>query len=240
MRNSILVLALSGLLVAAPALAKPSKEENIGVGTGAVIGAVAGGPVGFLIGAAFGAKIGDEFHQRNSEVGELTASLQGSTSEIAQLQQDIGALKVEMTVVNGELTRVQSVAKPELLQLLQAGIEMDLLFRTDEHVLADTTGSRLTELAATLSAMPDVHVQLDGFADERGNATYNQQLSGKRAEHVKNVLIMGGIAESRISVKAHGESIASDENIDSYAFERRVSLTLYIDDTPSFASNPGT
>ena len=81
-------------------------------------------------------------------------------------------------------------------------------------------------------------VQLDGFADERGNADYNQQLSGKRAEHVKNVLIMGGVSPTRIKIAAHGESPATDENIDSYAFERRVSLTLYIEDTPSFAANP--
>ena len=43
---------------------------------------------------------------------------------------------------------------------------MDLLFRTDEAALADTTGSRLYELATTLAAMPGIRVQLDGFADE--------------------------------------------------------------------------
>jgi outer membrane lipoprotein SlyB len=44
--------------VISPALAaKASKEENIGVGTGAVVGALAGGPIGFFIGAAIGAKV---------------------------------------------------------------------------------------------------------------------------------------------------------------------------------------
>ena len=239
MRNSLIILALAGSLLAAPAFAKSSKEENIGVGTGAVIGAAAGGPVGFFIGAALGAKIGDAFHQRNSEVGQLTASLQGSASTVARLEGDIRTLNGEMSEVSDELARMQSVARPELLALLQAGIEMDLLFRTDEHVLADATGGRLTQLAGTLAGMPDVQVRLDGFADERGDSAYNQKLSVRRADHVRDVLVSGGVSPERIKVVAHGESPATDENIDSYAFERRVSLTLYVGDTPSFAANPG-
>ena len=231
MRNVLIIITLACALAAAPASASPSKEENIGVGAGAVIGAVAGGPVGFIIGAAVGAKLGDEFHQRNTEVSELTESLEDSNSRVAELDSEVSEM-------SGELTRLESIARPELLSLMQAGIEMDLLFRTDEHVLADTTGNRLTELASTLATMPDVYVQLDGFADERGDAEYNQRLSVKRADHVKDVLISGGVSPERITVKAHGESPASDENIDSFAFERRVSMTLYIDDMPSFASNP--
>ena len=62
---------------------------------------------------------------------------------------------------------------------------MDLLFRTDEAVLADSTGIRLQELATTLATMPDIHLQLDGFADERGDESYNQDLSRQRVEFVR-------------------------------------------------------
>ena len=86
--------------------------------------------------------------------------------------------------------------------------------------------------------MPDVFVQLDGFADERGDAAYNQSLSLRRVEHVRDVLITKGIPAARISVRAHGESQAADDHIDSFAFERKVSLTLYIEDSPAFAANP--
>ena len=133
---------------------------------------------------------------------------------------------------------MRAESRPELLSLLQAGIEMDLLFRTDEHVLAGSTVSRLQQLAASLASMPGVFVRLDGFADERGDAAYNQKLSVRRAEHVRHVLLANGVPTARISVKAHGESPAADDDVDSYAFERKVSLTLYIDDSPSFAANP--
>ena len=56
---------------------------------------------------------------------------------------------------------------------MQAGIDMDLLFRTDEFALTDTTGDRCAQMAATLANMPSVSIQLDGFADERGDAAYN-------------------------------------------------------------------
>ena len=60
MRNTIIaVVAAASILFAAPSQAagKSSRQENIGVGSGAVIGALAGGPVGLVIGAALGAKL---------------------------------------------------------------------------------------------------------------------------------------------------------------------------------------
>lgn len=232
MRNKIILLGLIASMTAAPAFAEgASKEEGIGVGIGATIGGIAGGPFGVILGAAIGAGFGDEMHQRNEEVDSLSTSLHGSQSRVSELEGDVDTLAAD-------LQRMQEESRPELLSLLQAGIEMDLLFRTDEHVLADTTGSRLQQLAASLATMPDVFVQLDGFADERGDAVYNQKLSDRRAAHVKDVLVANGIPAERISVKAHGESPAADDNVDSFAFERKVSLTLYIEDSPSFASNP--
>ena len=226
------ICGLIAAMAAAPAFAESaSKEESIGVSAGAVIGAIAGGPVGLVVGAALGAKLGEEFFQRDTEIDQLSASLQGSQSRVNELERDVVAL-------SGDLQRMQEESRPELLSLLQAGIEMDLLFRTDEDVLSATTGSRLQQLAASLATMPGVFVRLDGFADERGNAAYNQKLSARRAEHVMHLLLANGVPAARISVRAHGESPAADNNVDSFAFERKVSLTLYIEDSPSFAANP--
>ncbi len=225
MRKLIWTITALGLVVAAPVAnaGKASKEESIGVGTGGVIGAVAGGPVGFIIGSAIGAKIGDTLHKKESQIEALSASLDDSRTNVSNLNTNIDTL-------SGELQQMQRVARPEVVSLLQAGIAMDLLFRTDEHVLADTTGGRLADLATTLGSMPEIQVQLDGFADERGDSGYNQRLSQKRVDFV--------IEPSRISYSAHGEAPAQDDSVDSFALERRVSLTLFIDDTPAFASNP--
>jgi outer membrane protein OmpA-like peptidoglycan-associated protein len=147
------------------------------------------------------------------------------------------ALNRNLDSLSAELERLRAVDRPELVSLMQAGIAMDLLFRTDEHVLADTTGGRLAELAGELAIMSDIRVQLDGFADERGDSDYNLQLSQKRVEFVREQLVAAGVDPSRIQVSAHGEAPAQDESADSYALERRVSLRLFIDNSRPLAAN---
>lgn len=239
MRNKIMLTGLITCLAAGPVFAdKASREENVGVGVGATVGAIAGGPVGLIIGAAFGAKIGDGYHERNEQVDALSSSLEGSEDRASRLERNVQSLNGQIAGLDSEVERLRETSSPELVSLLQAGIAMDLLFRTDEDVLADATGSRLQELAATLATMQDVQIQLDGFADERGDAIYNQQLSVRRAEHVRGVLLASGIPAARIQISAHGEAPALDANIDSYALDRKVSLTLYVPDSASFAANP--
>ena len=232
MRKTLSLISCISLISAAPVYAAdPSKEEKIGIGTGAVIGAIVGGPVGFMIGGAFGAKLGDTMHNKNESIDDLSASLQHSNN-------DLRTLNASYDSVNGELEHMQRVARPELVSMLEAGIAMDLLFRTDEHVLADTTGDRLASLGSTLATMTDIRVQLDGFADERGDETYNYNLSTQRVEFVRDQLVAAGIHPSRIQISAHGEAPAQDASVDSYALERRVSLTLFIDDSQSVAQLP--
>ena len=232
MRKTLIAICTTAMLGSTTVYAaEPSKEEKVGVGTGAVIGAVAAGPVGFLVGAAIGAKVGDTLYQKNESIDSLDASLQETRTDLRRLNASYAATQVE-------LEKMQEIARPELVSMLQAGIAMDLLFRTDETVLADTTGDRLATLGMTLAAMADVRVQLDGFADERGDETYNYDLSLQRVEFVRDQLIDAGVHPSRIQVSAHGEAPAQDATVDSYALERRVSLTLFIDDAESVAQLP--
>lgn len=234
MRNLIIaIIAATSVMFAVPAQAadRSSKEETIGLGTGALVGGLVGGPVGLIIGATAGATIGDSFHRKNERIENLQESVASSNTTVDRLEGDVDAL-------NSEIDRLQNVARPELVSLLQAGIAMDLLFRTDESVLAETTNDRLVQLAGTLAGMQDVHIQLDGFADERGEAVYNQKLSERRVQFIRDQFIAAGVHPDRIDVRAHGESVAQDDTLDSYALERRVSVTLFIDSAPSLAANP--
>lgn len=234
MRKSIIAItAAVAVLFAVPSQAanKSSREEAIGVGSGALVGAIAGGPVGLVIGAAIGAKLGDAMHQKDEHIDDLQVAVAGSNATVVRLENNVDAL-------SGEIERLQNIARPELISLLQAGIAMDLLFRTDEAVLADTTGGRLAQLAGTLAGMADIHIQLDGFADERGDADYNLGLSERRVQFIRDQFVAAGVDPSRINARAHGESAAQDETLDSYALERRVSVRLFIDKTPSLAANP--
>ena len=233
MRNTaIALITFIFLAAAAPGQAaqRSAKNETIGVGSGAVIGAVAGGPVGFIIGAAIGAKVGETIDLKNQDISNLQDSVDQSQARVARLERESDAL-------GNEIERLQALSRPELIDLMQAGIEMDVLFRTDEAVLADTTGDRLAQLAGTLAGMRDIHIQLDGFADERGAFDYNQSLSERRVEFIRDQFVAAGVHPDRISSRAHGESAAQDDTPDSYALERRVSVKLFIGESPSLASN---
>ncbi len=229
--TSTIAMAAILALATQTASAAASKEENVGVGSGAVLGAIAGGPVGLIIGAALGAKVGDTLHGKSERIDTLQESLQDSDQSVAELERGVDEL-------SGEVEQLRNTARPELISLMQAGIDMDLLFRTDEFALTDTTGDRLAQMAATLASMPEIKIQLDGFADERGDAAYNHTLSEKRVEFVRNLFMMAGVHPARISTSAHGESVAQNPDIDSYALERRVSVKLFIDSAQSVASNP--
>jgi outer membrane protein OmpA-like peptidoglycan-associated protein len=239
MRYTIAVFSAIALLTATSANADgASRQENIGVGSGAVVGAMAGGPVGFIIGAAIGAKIGDRMHRKDQAIDSLGASLESSRGDVSALQHEIRTLNGDIDTLSAELGRIQEIDRPGLVDLMQAGIAMDLLFRTDEFVLADTTSTRFAELAGTIATMSGLRVQLDGFADERGDPDYNLRLSQQRVDFVREQLIAAGVDAARIVANAHGEVPARDDAADSYALERRVSLKLFIDDSPSFAANP--
>jgi outer membrane protein OmpA-like peptidoglycan-associated protein len=56
-----------------------------------------------------------------------------------------------------------------------------------------------------LEAKPDAHLILEGHADIRGSAAYNQALSERRVARVKSFLIEQGVPESAIETKAFGK-----------------------------------
>lgn len=59
---------------------------------------------------------------------------------------------------------------------------------------------------------PSKTADIIGYADEVGSSSYNQQLSQKRAEAVKSIVINAGIDGSRLSVKGNGEDASVNKN----------------------------
>ena len=87
----------------------------------------------------------------------------------------------------------------------------------------------LQTLKSAVSAMKDnqsIRITISGHADERGTREYNLALGQRRADAVKDYLVLSGIDINRISVKSYGEerpiSYGSDES--SYAKNRRAEI----------------
>jgi hypothetical protein len=83
------------------------------------------------------------------------------------------------------------------------------------HGLVRSQQEALTALAAGFTKYldydPDAKLNLSGFADERGPNDYNQLLSERRVQRVREFLISQGIAENKIETTAYGEAKPIDK-----------------------------
>jgi hypothetical protein len=76
-----------------------------------------------------------------------------------------------------------------------------------------------------LETTPEAHLILEGYADPRGEAEYNQELSERRVDRVRRFLVEQGISEASIETKAFGalHSLSQAEVTD--AVEKNPQLT---------------
>mgnify|MGYP001952052477 CR=1 FL=1 len=81
-----------------------------------------------------------------------------------------------------------------------------VFFGYDQYNLDDADRAALGAQAAWLKQYPNVRVQIEGNADERGTAEYNIALGARRAEAVSSYLQSQGIAASRVSTIPYGKS----------------------------------
>ena len=81
----------------------------------------------------------------------------------------------------------------------------DIYFDYDKYdVRADQQGS-LQGDAQFLQQHPNIHITIEGYADERGSTEYNLALGTNRADAVKNALIQAGIGGDRIKTISYGK-----------------------------------
>jgi peptidoglycan-associated lipoprotein len=100
-------------------------------------------------------------------------------------------------------------ATPEHVAQMARNFER-ILFGLDSTTLDATGKQALSENAAIMQAHPDVKVEVQGHADERGTTEYNVALGQKRAEAVVAALNAMGVAPSRVRVVSYGEERPRD------------------------------
>lgn len=223
---AILTLCLVASSVVAAEQARPAAA--IGIGSGALIGGLAAGPAGMILGAAIGGHYADNVRRAGRASGletELASSreqLQSSGARIASLDRSLFETRSQLTQLGEELSEVllERAAFEEL--------QLEVLYPTATAELTPAMQTRLHQLAKLLVKLPELTVRLDGYADPRGDESYNQELSLQRAEAVRDQLVDAGIDPARIRIFAHGESTSSsvDGDLDGYAMDRRVRIGL--------------
>lgn len=221
----LMTLALSAPVAAEPGSGSP--KGAAGFGTGAVIGGLIGGPLGAVTGAIGGAWLGTRETERDREQQQLQQSLADRSARLHTLQQQLTALKQAKSQQPARLDD-----SPRLANQISEAVDMTIYFRTDSADIEPAEADRIQQLAELLDNYPDIRVHLSGFADRRGNADYNRDLSQRRAESVQAALQQAGLADERIHVAAYGQSQAraAAGDIEAYIFDRRVGIRLSLAD----------
>jgi len=104
----------------------------------------------------------------------------------------------------------------------------DVLFETNRYALRPAARESLAKFAGILLAYPDLRLEVDGHTDSVGADAYNQQLSEKRADSVRDYLISQGVNGTRLVAKGYGETqpIADNATAEGRASNRRVVMKV--------------
>jgi outer membrane protein OmpA-like peptidoglycan-associated protein len=188
------------LALVACASSGENTRTKVGAGAGAATGAVVGGAVGGWKGAAIGGVTG-------AAAGGVAGHLLDKQAEELK-KKDIAATRT----ANGILVHLKN----------------ELLFETDSAVLKPQAVQHLGELADVLVKYPDDQIQVVGFTDDTGSEQHNRELSTRRAEAVRRVLVDRGIPEKRAQAIGMGEAqpVATNESPEGRAKNRRVELRI--------------
>ena len=115
---------------------------------------------------------------------------------------------------------------------IRPGSQEDLVANVGDRVFFDYDRSSiradqrpvLQRQAEWMGRYPEVRVQVEGHADERGTREYNLALGQRRANAARDALVAGGVNGARVSTISYGKdqpaSLGSDES--AWAQNRRA------------------
>ena len=207
-----------------------SKQVNIGVFTGLAVGAAAGGPIGAVVGMVAGAWLGDHYHRQSEANHALAADNDNLTKSLRRSEDERQGLAGRLDLATHSLAATQA-QRADLDRTVQLSddIQTDVAFRTADVSINSLQLPGLQKIGALAASLPPgAKVRIDGYADPRGPATLNDDLSLRRAEAVALTLEQAGCPQERLVVQAHGSSSSTSPqgDLDAYAFDRRVTVRL--------------
>ncbi len=191
-----------------------------GAGTGGAqnrtqAGAVTGALIGGFIG---GTRKGDD-KLAKAATGAIVGGLIGGAigaqldRQAAELRSDIRNDRVSIVNTGSQLV----VTMPE-----------GILFATDSATVMGSLMNDLYAVADNLNRYPNTRIEVIGHTDNTGSASYNMDLSQRRAQAVAAVLRQGGVSGGRIAAYGRGEDqpVASNLTPEGRAQNRRVEIII--------------
>jgi outer membrane protein OmpA-like peptidoglycan-associated protein len=161
-------------------------------------------------------------------------SLETRLAQLGEKQQQVTAELQKRQQTEQKLREIQAIFDSNEAEVLLSGGELiirlyGLQFPSASAEIKPDNFSLLTKVQRVLREFPDQSITITGHTDSRGNEDYNQQLSEKRAEAVRDYLLANmALSVDRITAKGYGESqpIASNDTDQGRAKNRRIDIRV--------------
>ncbi len=155
------------------------------------------------------------------------AELQMQQAEIVkQGKQDLSDSEKRTADALAALASLAAVKQEErgLVITLSGGV----LFRSAESTLLSSAQVKLDQVADALLNVRARNLIVEGHTDSQGSISYNQDLSQRRADAVRDYLVQRGYPADRIQAlgKGKGSPIADNASPEGRANNRRVEIVI--------------
>lgn len=173
------------------------------------------------------------------DVGFLVYFGQGRRSRICQLYEGLSVAEPPDQV---DYDRIEDIVQRHIPEevIKEVVVETPVAMPSTRWVLVgvnfDFNSTRLRSEAypilfhavQVLLRNPDMRIEIQGHTDNIGSETYNQRLSERRAEMVKNYLVARGVDRNRLRTQGFGETkpIADNKTADGRAINRRIEFKV--------------
>lgn len=169
----------------------------------------------------------ETLNKTQKELAEQKAALEKTKDQLER--ERLARIEAEKRAAQAmaDLQKIASVKQDTrgMVITLSGGV----LFATNQSALLPNAMIKLNEVAeALIKGDPDSKMTVEGHTDSQGNASYNRDLSQKRADSVRDYLVSRGIAQDRIKAVGYGSErpVADNGNAEGRANNRRVEIVV--------------
>jgi outer membrane protein OmpA-like peptidoglycan-associated protein len=158
---------------------------------------------------------------------EATTARDEATRARAEADQVRKRAEAEMSRLEEALGKIAETHRTALGVVMNLGSE-HLKFEFDKAELRAEDRELLSRVAGILLSSQDYTVSVNGHTDDVGSDAYNQKLSERRAQAVRDYLVKAGLPADVLSVTGHGKALPLVRRADdtARAKNRRVELAI--------------
>ena len=164
------------------------------------------------------------------------ADAQKAAADAQQAQADAERARQAAAQAEAEKAQLRGQLLAQLNSILQTRdsargliVNMsDVLFDTGSYTLKPGAREKLAKISGIVLAHPGLSLQIEGHTDSVGSDEFNQQLSERRADSVREFLAEQGVPASSITARGFGKTqpVASNDTADGRQRNRRVELVV--------------